>query len=181
VEPSKARFIQPTTQTLEKGTNMSMIGNYLEIDEQKLASLYENPETISSVLYEEYSEQILDIDKSWHGIHFLLTGAQYGGQPPLSNVVFGVMPIGAEDVGYGPAMGTPASTVNAIAEALSAITDDEFRSKFDIAALGAADIYPQIWNEGQEALEYLVANFRELRDFYMKAAGNGNAVITFIN
>lgn len=160
---------------------MSMIGNYLEIDDQKLASLYENPETISSVLYEEYSEQVIDIDKSWHGIHFLLTGEQYGGQPPLSNVVFGVTPIGEEDVGYGPAMGTPASTVKAIAEALSAVTDDEFRSKFDMAALNAADVYPQIWNEGQEALEYLATYFRELRDFYMKAAENGNAVITFIN
>ena len=160
---------------------MSMIGNLLAIDDEELASLYVDPETVSDVLYEKYSEQVFDIDKSWHGIHFLLTGEQYGGEPPLAHVVFGVSPIGEEDVGYGPAMGTTAHSVFEIAEALAAVSDEDFRERYDESALNAADIYPQIWGEEEDALEYLFGYFKLLQEFYSTAAKDGKAVITFIN
>lgn len=160
---------------------MSMIGNFLALPQDELDCLFEEPEAIASALDEKYADAIVDIDKAWHGIHFVLVGEQYGGEPPLSNVVFGAKPIGEEDVGYGPALGTTAESVKQIAAALDEISEEKFREKFDASALEKADIYPQIWDEGDEALDYLASYFAELKDFYKSAAKSGNAVITFLN
>lgn len=161
---------------------MSMIGNLLAVPQGELDELFADPEAVSSVLYEKCSEEVVDLDKAWHAIHFMLTGQQYGGTPPLSNAVFGVEPIGEEDVGYGPALGTSADVAKQIATALSAISDQEFAARFDPEALNSAGIYPQIWDEGAEVLnDYIMPNFLALRGFYQKAAENGLAVITFIN
>ena len=160
---------------------MSMIGSFLALPQNELDDLFEEPESIASALDEKYGEAIIDIDKAWHGIHFVLVGEPYGGEPPLSHVVFGTTPIGEEDVGYGPALGTTAATVKEIAAALNEISEEKFRVKFDASALEKADIYPQIWDEGDEALDYLASYFTELKGFYENAAKNGNAVITFLS
>jgi hypothetical protein len=159
-----------------------MIGSFLAITQEELDSLLESPEDISEFLNETHEEKVIDIDKTWHGIHFMLTGNQYGGDGPLANVIFGAQEIGDEDVGYGPALGTPASTVKGIAAAFCSISEAEFKEKFNPSALSKADIYPQIWDEGNEALEqYLLPYFRELQQFYKNAAENNLAVITFLN
>jgi hypothetical protein len=160
---------------------MSMIGNFLSIPQEELDALYRDPEQIGTAIYETYRDKTIDVDKAWHGIHFLLTGEQYGGEPPLANVVMGLEPIGDENIGYGPAMGTPAQDVKKIAAALDSITEEEFRFKFDPVALKEADIYPEIWDEGKVALDYLTTYFKKLQEFYKSAAAHGHAVITFIS
>lgn len=160
---------------------MSMIGNYLAVTQEELDQLYSSPKKLTTFLYEERSNDILDVDKSWHAIHFTLTGTPNGGDAPLANVVFGVTPISDEDVGYGPALGTNAETVKTIANALNKITEIQFKEKFDAYALANAEIYPQIWDEGDDAMDYVATYFSELRDFYREAAEDDLAIITFIN
>ncbi len=160
---------------------MSMIGNFLAVTQEELEQLYSSPNKLSEFLYEERLNDILDVDKSWHAIHYTLTGTAYGGDAPLANVIFGVTPIGEEDLGYGPALGTDSVAVKAIAKALSEITETQFKEKFDVYALATAEIYPQIWDEGDEALDYVATYFNELRDFYQEAAEKDLAIITFIN
>ena len=43
------------------------------------------------------------LDKSWHGIHFLLTGSAEGVRPPVDFILMGGREIGDLDLGYGPA------------------------------------------------------------------------------
>ena len=160
---------------------MSMIGSLLAVPQAELDELYDNPKTITSVLYGSRSDEAADLDKTWHAIHFMLTGEQYEGTPPLCNAIFGMQPIGEEDVGYGPALGTPADIVQRIAVKLSAISDPDFCARFDSDALMQADIYPQIWDDEEILNDYILPNFKALRNFYMKAAENNYAVITFIN
>src|SRR5258708_20564425 len=47
----------------------------------------------------------LSLEKSWHGIHYLLTGVAEGGRPPLSWTVLGdkEIPDTGKLMGYGPA------------------------------------------------------------------------------
>lgn len=45
----------------------------------------------------------IDLDKSGHGIHYLLTGSDGEGDPPLNLLVSGGKTIGDIEVGYGPA------------------------------------------------------------------------------
>ena len=98
---------------------MSMIGNFLQLTPSELDALIANPADVESFIYpdEDENENCIDIDKAWHGIHFMLTGTQYDGDPPLSNVIFSGVTIG-DDVGYGPARYLTANEVAEVAEAL---------------------------------------------------------------
>lgn len=44
-----------------------------------------------------------NLDKAWHGIHFLLTGSTWEGEKPLNFLISGGETIGEIEVGYGPA------------------------------------------------------------------------------
>lgn len=160
---------------------MSMIGNFLALTQSELDALYANPESVPSVIYDTRASEIVDVDKAWHGIHFILTGEQYGGEGYLAHVIMGGVPIGEEDVGYGPARGMSASEVKEVASAIRQVSETDFRAKFDPAALSSADIYPQIWDEGDDALDYVAENFLETKRFYQTAAEQGLAVVLFIS
>jgi hypothetical protein len=83
---------------------MSMIGSYRRVDESALQRLLDKPEELSDFLFsDDDSDSRLDIDKTWHVIHFLLNGDPWNGMQPLANVVLGGTQISTEDLGYGPA------------------------------------------------------------------------------
>jgi hypothetical protein len=157
---------------------MSMIGHFLAVPQAELDALRDEPEQVGEALFTTHAEDAVDVEKAWHGIHFLLTGDVAPGKGPLANVVFGRTPIGDEDLGYGPALATDAADVPAIAAALAALTDDELRARFDPAAMD--DIYPNIWDEGDQARDYLIDYLQDVRAFYRDAAAQGHAVITWL-
>lgn len=158
---------------------MSMIGNFLQITPQQLQELIAAPESVEDLIYPDDEDSSIDIDKAWHGIHFMLTGEQFDGTPPLSDVIFSANTIG-DDVGYGPARYLTAAEVAAVADALRKLTPEEFGKRFDAGALKANEIYPRIWS-GQEDLEYLVSSYAHLRNYYFDAASKGNAMLQYLN
>ena len=167
---------------------MSMIGNYRRITIDELALLRQHPETISIFLYSKTSAQlahdrVLDIDKTWHTIHFLLTGQAWEGEPPLYNVVFGGTPLGDQDVGYGPARFLLPAQVRETAVALAAIPFSSLQQRFDLNRLAAADIYPSIWEDTDrdDELLYLQPYYQALVQFFEQAAQNNDAILLFIN
>jgi hypothetical protein len=162
-----------------------MVGAFRRLPAGDLNRLYADPGLLLPYL-EDGSEGFgpfaeLDVDKAWHGIHFLLTGSQWEGEPPLDFIVNGGKRIGDEDVGYGPARGFQPSEVKLIGAALSAIVPQQFADRYNAEALARAKIYPEIWmRDGNEARDYLVTYFDELRDFVIGAAENGEALVVFI-
>ena len=163
---------------------MSMIGNFLAISPDRLADLIKEPALIESLLYPEDGpdpEKHLDIDKSWHAIHYVLNGSTWEGEGPLALAVLGGEEI-EEDIGYGPARYLDTDQVKAVAASLSFISAQEFSAKFNLAALDAAEIYPQGWNDtGPEALEYVMHHYSLLSSFYRAAAERGDAMLTYLN
>ncbi|WP_293933518.1 YfbM family protein [Iodobacter sp.] len=159
---------------------MSMIGNFLAIPQDELDALYDESGEIAAVLDGEYAAQIIDIDKAWHGIHFMLT-ENSAASSPLAHAVLGIKKIGEEDVGYGPAHGISAASVKEIARGLNAISDEAFRAMFDVEAMTNSGVYPDIWDEGDDALAFLLSNFKVLQRFYTDAAKAGKAAISFLN
>ena len=107
----------------------------------------------------------IDVDKSWHGMHYLLTGSAEGGTPPLDFLLEGGRIVGDEDVGYGPARVFTAEESRGIAAAVAAISDEELRARYDPSAMDAADVYPSlIWvRDGDEALDYVMEYIAILR------------------
>src|SRR5687767_12235877 len=72
-----------------------------------------------------------DLDKAWHGLHYLLTRTAWEGDAPLNFLVAGGREVGDIDVGYGPARVLSAAEVRAAADALARLTDEELRSRFN--------------------------------------------------
>jgi hypothetical protein len=67
----------------------------------------------------------LSLEKSWHGIHYLLTGAAEGGQPPLSWTVLGdkEIPDAGKLMGYGPVHILTARQVSSVSKVIAQFTD----------------------------------------------------------
>jgi len=162
---------------------MSMVGCFAAISPAIADRLRSNPDEIEEFLFPDDEvgepENYIDVDKAWHGIHYLLTGSAEGGAPPLSWAVMGGTEIG-EDVGYGPARLLTAEQVKTISDALP--SEENFKRSFAPEAMDAAQIYPDgIWvADGDDALEYLVENYRAMAEFYRAAASRGDEAILWL-
>jgi hypothetical protein len=175
---------------------MSMIGNLRRLSDTDLTRLLTSPTRISSYLYEAEDDEDrdgeeefgphadIDIDKAWHGLHFLLAGDADGGSFPLSFLLTGGTPVGEEDVGYGPARGFRSFEVKQIAAALQTIDRTMLGERFDWQKMARARIYPDVWSRRDEEVQnrdYLLDAFEVVRDFLTGAAENGEALIVYLN
>lgn len=127
---------------------------------------------------------MLMIDKAWHALHFLFTGTAWEGEPPAGFLVTGGSKIGEVDVGYGPARSFTPAEVQDIAAFLDAQAEDELRSRIDVEAMQALDIYPSVWSEDtdiEEEWEHLAASFRDMKEFVGRAARENLSMIVYIN
>lgn len=121
-----------------------------------------------------------DLDKSWHGLHFLFTGTDWKGDPPLNFIVAGGVELKGIDVGYGPPRIFRASEVSTISKALAALSEKELRGRFDPAAMKQLNIYPEIWDrdpEDDDTLGYLLEYFETLKKFMKDAVERGFGLI----
>jgi hypothetical protein len=126
----------------------------------------------------------IDLDKAWHGLHFLFTGSEWEGEEPLCYLVSGGTEIGRVDVGYGPARALSSTQAKQFALALSLLSVDELKSRFSPDRMTALDIYPPIWDRGPEdddTLGYLISYLEELRLFLNETATRQMGLIVYIN
>jgi hypothetical protein len=161
-----------------------MIG--IRLSAGHLQAVLDDPATVAKLLYgdlddddAEMPEPDLDLDKSWHGLHFLLTGTAWDIGTGGGAAILGGDPVG-EDGGYGVPQLVRPDEVRAIADALEVLDIETLRARYDPQALAAADIYPDIWDESDVFESYLAPNFLELRRFYRTAAAHDQAVLLAI-
>ena len=123
-----------------------------------------------------------DIDKSWHGIHFLLTGTADEGNPPLDFLVGGGAYVGDEDVGYGPARAFTSSETKAIERALALLSDEELERRFAPDAMMKAEIYPEIWDRtppNDDPLGYLMEYVKVIREMLATVTARGHGLLVY--
>jgi hypothetical protein len=114
-----------------------------------------------------------DLDKAWHGIHYLLTGTAEGGEHPLNFLVAGGQPVGEVEVGYGPARVLTSAETSEINRTLAKLSDDELRNRFDPVEMKELEIYPDIWDrdsQQDDTLGYLIEHLGVLRSFLAETA-----------
>jgi hypothetical protein len=124
--------------------------------------------------------ELCDLDKSWHGIHYLLTGRADESGTPLEFLVAGGTFVGDDDVGYGPPRVFTAAETREIAAALAAVTDEDLRSRFAPEAMMAAEIYPEIWDRDptdDDTLGYLMENVALLREAMTTVTSRGHGLL----
>lgn len=166
---------------------MGIIASYKYLSDKNLNELKdfytENGDTIIDI--EENNrdlEIVLDIDKMWDALHFVLTGAS--ASKPIkdnrfSEAVLGNSPIEEveEYVAY-----TEKSRIKDIVLALDNFDIEKAMESFSIEKCKKANIYPNIWDYGEESEEIeeeLMDYFQNMKDFYKKILeAKGNVLIT---
>lgn len=168
---------------------MGMIANYELLSDEQLEELKNfDPAQFEENLeiMEEWNSEadcLLDIDKMWDVLHFVLTGAD-SSEPeeknPLSEAVVGEVNVESPDyVAY-----TNKERIPLIVSALEKFDIEKAMRNFDVAACKRAELYPNIWDmEDEEELEELkeeiVDYFENMKDFYNSVLRNkGNVMVT---
>jgi len=146
------------------------------LDEASVRPVREGRAELHEVLNGQDPAATLDLDKAWHGLHWVLTGSATPHAAPLSDALFGGEEIG-EDLGYGPSYLLTADRVQVVAAALATLDPDDLRRRADPQAMDRAELYPGTWDEEDVFDEMLLPSFTGLRDFYADAARAGQAVV----
>lgn len=148
---------------------MGMIACYTMINDADLAKLKSaEPEEMSDLL-EEFNDthEVLDIDKIWDGLHFLLTGESASNPiegDPISEAIVGVSNLNEDDF----IASTSHEELNDIVESLNAIDFAKLKTTFEPSAFDKAEIYPNIWidNDKDKLFAELEEAFNDLLVFY---------------
>jgi hypothetical protein len=142
----------------------------------------------------------ISLDKAWAAIHFMLIGTDKRTRNILSRAILGSVVLEAEEIAASNAefadqsdpnenpdeeiyLGytyylTPTEVIEAAA-ALLAISEDDFRKKYDPAQLLAHYIYGGNWVVGDniDLEQFILPNYRDLVKYYQDAAKRGNGML----
>ncbi|MEO7718046.1 MAG: YfbM family protein [Capsulimonas sp.] len=183
---------------------MSMIYSLVQLRADKIAMLMERPELIRPLLglsskspkraqspaddviandFDNDSLPKTDLEKAWHGLHFLLTGSDWEGDLPYAYLLLGGAQIGKIDVGYGPARALRPQEVREFDVCLASVTTDFLTSHFDPNKMTELGIYPfAIASPApDDDLRYLLLYFEDLKSFVSDAAAHGHGVVTYLS
>jgi hypothetical protein len=161
---------------------MSMTARYLRVDSRVIVGILSAPSSLLDVLYPDpenadHTARYLDIDKTWHIIHFLLNNHPWEGNGPRFGAVLGGTELTDEDLGYGPARYLTSAEVGATSAAILQIGFDELWSGLDEARIREADLY---WETTCESEAYVRENYQALQAFFLRAANSNEAVILWL-
>ena len=162
---------------------MGMVAMFKILDDLELASITADPDGVEDLLFPEDVEDPFegqyDIDKSWHAIHYLITGSTETNGTPAGDAILGGRPVGG-DLGYGPARLIEPSQVKQIAEALQDVDLEAAYDDIDHSAANQADVYLGFEFSDNEK-RHLCRFFDALRDAYSTAAFRESAVLTYLS
>ncbi len=162
---------------------MGMSVTMLRLTPAELEEILNNSAALEDKIYSEDKDNITDLDKTWDGIIYLLSGQGLeGADPDLIRPIFsGQMVDEEQDLGYGPAHYLTPDQVAEINDAISEIQISEWKAKYNPTEMMELNVYPSIWDEGDEAFEYLADEFDSMQKTYSEAAANGQGLITYIS
>lgn len=167
---------------------MGMIQSYLRVDNDTLNAFIEDSSRLEDIIYSDdviNNENFLDLDKAWEGVFFLITGRSLAEaieeEAPLLGILMGPTEIDPDqDMGYGPATYTTTEQTRDIYNAIKDLTKEKLSAKYDPNRMAEEGVYPDIWQDDENALEYLLDYFDELKNFYKKAVQQEEAVVMFL-
>jgi len=156
--------------------------------EQRMAKQFNNPWIAYEPRKKGYKSLFqIDLEKSWHGIHFLLTGQSgdkgwlswlpFAGGGAVNSPIFGGKKIGDGGDMEGNRFFTP-KEVRVLHAALTSRSIEAWGKNYNAEKMHQANIYPDVWQrEGQSAYDgFLLPNLQGLITFFEEAAGQNLAV-----
>lgn len=121
--------------------------------------------------------KVCNLQKSWHALHYLLCGSADAVDTDLGKAILGGAEIGP-DVGYGPARLLAPQEVQAVAQALAAVSKQELAARCDRKAMRQAEIYGCSGDD--EDIELALESLDRVQSVYADAAAHGQAVLLYI-
>lgn len=118
----------------------------------------------------------LDMDKSWHGLHYLLSDSA----EPIDGAA-GFLLNGEEvpDIGDGEVFTHTAAEVAEFSKLLSATTAIDLLGRYDSERMRGLELYPQLaWD--QQDFDYLLEYYNALRPFIQRHAEFGHELMVMI-
>ena len=167
---------------------MSMIGYFFVATDAELREAESSPDAVErliDVADRDRKDDLVDVDKAWHCLHFLLTGTAWEGEPPLDFVVRGGAEVG-EDLGYGPARAFASSELRAIADALDKLEHRDLVSRFNATKMDELEIYPPGgWRDvdpnSEERFGYFSGAFDAVRDLARRGRKAGLGLLVWLS
>ena len=166
--------------------NGQVFVNLYRMSIERLKELEENAELLEELMESEDNTN-LDIDKSWDGVHYLLTGRRFDGKTELANVILGGEILGGEenadefDVGYGPPMYILEDEVKSIAKILEKSDLAEIKKRFEPTKFAKLNIYPfddnDISRVTEQDLDYFMSYLKDVINFYQVASVNNEVIV----
>lgn len=164
---------------------MSIYCTLRRVSMDKIASYQADSALMEADFYSENFSYVqeLDIDKSWDGLAYLLTGKS-GTQ--VDDYSIGTAIIGQtvidknQDLGYGPARFNNSIEVKSLNEKLKIIDEDFLSVRFDPKRMNELAIYPEIWDD-VHAFDYLKEYFFEVQSFYQHASWSNEGIISILS
>ncbi|AYA99746.1 YfbM family protein [Lachnoanaerobaculum umeaense] len=165
---------------------MGLRANYQYLSDKDLVALkkFDNEDDIFETVedWNDEAEILLDIDKNWDLLHYMLTGVSASDpiwEDPLSEAVVGVTSIEKiEDfIAY--------INKDRVSDILKALEDFDMESALESFSLEEgkeAELYPDIWDyddEEEEIKEDLLDCFERMKEFYKEILeADGNVLVT---
>jgi hypothetical protein len=160
---------------------MGMYCTVSAVSPSAAAQLRANPDNAEPAFAGRAANSSVHLEKSWHGLHYLLTGSATAESGPLAFLLAGGDEIG-EDDGYGPPRLFDPNAVRAIDAALATVTNDALWSRFDAGAMESEGVYPGTWDEDEADLrEEYTTYFGELKGLIGRARNGGMGVVVSLS
>ncbi len=163
---------------------MSIIWTASALSESQVSSIRADESLVGELLEEaeerEDAQDHIEIDQSWHGIFWLLTGQVETAEGPLGDAILGGEPL-QEEFGYGPPRLLSPERVAAVARALDDVDVDSLRARFDPAAMNVDAVSPEgIWSQPGIFDDFVAPNYQDVQRFYTRAAATGSWVLQLL-
>jgi hypothetical protein len=172
---------QAPAERPRKETVMGMISVWRLAADEQIEELLSEPAMIEELLDEDGPD--IDLDRAWHGLHYLLAGSARETAGPRGYILGGHS-IGEVCVGYGPARALTSREVAVFDDLLQCISREDLEKRFSPETLMRAEIYPEIWDRAltgeEDVFAYLVDHFDQLKQFVASAHRDGVGVITYL-
>ena len=178
VEASAPKIKAALARVQELATSAGSRGNLTDAETETVrASILRELMNAGVGLPGTSSEEGLSLEKSWHALHYLLTGRVEVGPPPLGNAIMGGEEIG-EERDYGRVRFLTPKQVQEISAALASISKQDLVDRFDAGSMKASKvIYPC---KDRAELDIALHYFEQLVEYYSEAAARGNAMLLYI-
>lgn len=161
---------------------MGMTCTILRVSQPELETYLRDSDLLKDRIQREDDPAIYDIDKSWDGIIYLITGSTSSDTTQaLSRIIFsGQLVDKNQRLGSGPAHYLLPQEVKNINDQIRGIPGDVLKEKFNAADMKALGVYPANAWDHEDAADYLIEYFETVQEIFALASEKDEVVITFI-